>query len=124
VQNIVAQGHLFPSVNEFCKMISTFILISFSWIFFRANDMQHAVQYISSVFTEKLFSLPQYNPVILYKCLLGFIILEWIGREHKYAIANLGQKWPRLMRWSVYYFFVFLICYFAGTKEQFIYFQF
>jgi alginate O-acetyltransferase complex protein AlgI len=53
-----------------------------------------------------------------------FVILEWLGRDQPYAIARLGIGSPRLVRWSFYYALVFIICWFSGAEQQFIYFQF
>jgi alginate O-acetyltransferase complex protein AlgI len=59
---------------------------------------------------------------------IGFVILlltiEWMGREQPYAIAKLGIRWPRPVRWTVYYIIILLIFVFAGSNQQFIYFQF
>ena len=53
-----------------------------------------------------------------------FLLIEWIGREKQYAIAELGFGWPRLLRLSFYYAIIFLIFYIGGAKQNFIYFQF
>jgi len=50
------------------------------------------------------------------------IIWEWIFRkkEHGLSIAH----WPLFMRWVSYYAFIWLIFYFMGAEQEFIYFQF
>jgi hypothetical protein len=60
--------------------------------------------------------------LLLLICL--FIIIEWFGREQQYAIAHFGSKWPRPLRWVIYYSIIIAIFYFAGEKQQFIYFKF
>ena len=52
------------------------------------------------------------------------MIVEWIGREHQYAIAHLGKNWYKPVRWAMFYSIILFIIYFAGSKQQFIYFQF
>jgi len=53
-----------------------------------------------------------------------FFLIEWLGREGQYAIANLGLKWKRPIRYAMYYAIVIAIFWFGGNKQQFIYFQF
>ncbi len=55
----VAQGKIFPSMKEFFLMGLTFCLTALSWIFFRANDIDHAVSYINSIFSPSLFTIPR-----------------------------------------------------------------
>ena len=44
--------------------------------------------------------------------------------ELSQAIAKTGFKWKRSLRWAMYYVIIFVIFLFAGTEQQFIYFQF
>jgi len=53
-----------------------------------------------------------------------FLIVEWLGREQQYALADLGTRWYRPLRWAMYYAIVLAIYNFAGSEQQFIYFQF
>lgn len=120
----VAQGRLLPSVREFFAMGVTFSLAVLAWIFFRAESLAHAMQYIGGIFTRSLFSMPTIFPKVLLGLIALFMLVEWLGREQQYAIAKLGIAWPRPVRWATYYLMVFAVFYFAGSKEQFIYFQF
>ncbi len=121
---IVAEGRYLPSLKEFMNMTLTFSLTVFAWIFFRAQDLSHAFNYIGGIFTSSLFSIPIVKPMFILLFLSLFLAIEWLGRERQYALANLGLKWPRALRWTFYYSIVFCIFYFAGEKQQFIYFQF
>lgn len=122
--DIVAQGKYLPTLKELGSIAITFGLTMFAWIFFRAETLQHALAYISNIFTSSLFAMPSVLPSILFLFLFFFLIIEWLGREEQYAIASLGLKWPKPLKWAMYYFFVFAIFYFAGSEEKFIYFQF
>jgi hypothetical protein len=54
-----------------------------------------------------------------------FIFTEWTGRTGQYGIQNLGIRWKRPYRYTIYYLIIFLILYFGNfNKNQFIYFQF
>lgn len=120
----VAIGKIVPSMKEISQILVTFTLTVFAWIFFRANNVEHAVNYISGIFTKSLFSIPSERPVILILIVIIFVLIEWLGREHQFAIANINNKLPREIRWVFYYAVIFMIFYFSGTEQQFIYFQF
>jgi len=120
----VAEGKIFPSLKDLVSMIITFSLVVFAWIFFRAESLTHAVQYISGIFSESLLSLPQKQPRVLVAVIIFFMVVEWIGRTQQYALASFGLKWPRLLRWTFYYCLIAAIFYFTGPEKQFIYFQF
>lgn len=126
--DIVAKGKYLPTVKEFFSMVLTFSLTVFAWIFFRANNVEHAFQYIGEIFSSSLFTIPSFGEiwraVPIGFLILGFLLVEWLGREEQYAIAKLGIQWYRPVRWSMYYGIILLIIYFAGSKQQFIYFQF
>ena len=122
--DIVAKGKYLPTVKEFLSITLTFGLTVFAWIFFRSPTIGDAMSYISAIFSHSLFTIPSVRPSILLSLLIIFSIIEWLGREHQYAIATLGYKWPKPLRWAAYYVIVFAIFYFAGSEQQFIYFQF
>lgn len=122
--NIVAQGRLFPTIKEFFSIILTFSLTVFAWIFFRSENVGEAFAFIKKIFSPGLFSKPSILPIVIFILLITFIIIEWLGREHQYAIAHLEQRFPKIIRWSFYYTAIILILFFSGTKQQFIYFQF
>ncbi|GAB2829271.1 MBOAT family O-acyltransferase [Ferruginibacter profundus] len=130
--DIVARGKYFPTIKEFLSIILTFSLTVFAWIFFRAKSLDAAMSYIGGIFSRSVFSMPDFkalvgsqnHPYILLLFLFLFIVIEWLGREHQYALAALGLKWPRPVRWFFYYCIAMLIFLFAGKEQQFIYFQF
>ncbi len=121
---IVAEGRSLPNVRELFSIGTTFMLTVFAWIFFRANDMTHALSYIKGIFTKSLLSIPSILPFTLFGLLAFFIAIEWMGREHQYALQRFGLKWPRFARISFYYLLIVLIFIFMGKEQEFIYFQF
>jgi D-alanyl-lipoteichoic acid acyltransferase DltB (MBOAT superfamily) len=122
--DVVAKGKVFPNFKEFTSLITTFVLIVFAWIFFRAWNISHAFLFISKIFTYSLFTFPTIFPIYLIILILLFIIIEWIGRESNYAIEITYQFTPKYFRLMFYYFIIFLILFFSGSEQNFIYFQF
>jgi len=126
--DIVARGKYLPTMREFFAILLTFSLTVFAWIFFRAENVSHALTYISEIFSSSLFTIPHFQGIgraVTIVFLIGiFLIVEWLGREQQYAIAHLGIKWYKPIRWALYYAIILAIFYFTGKEQQFIYFQF
>lgn len=125
----VAQGKIFPSIKEFISIILTFAMTVFAWIFFRAENIEHAFAYISEMFSGSLFTIPKfwgmYNALITIILIGIFVLIEWIGRENEYAIADFLLTRKRIYRRAFYLVLILSIFYFGNFKENvFIYFQF
>jgi hypothetical protein len=110
-------------------ILLTFHLVTFAWIFFRANSVGEAFYIATHLFTtfdvSSLYGLEGglYNlsfALILIAFLLGVQLLHT-----KKDIPRLFALQPVWLRWAVYYAFIFTILAFGefGTVE-FIYFQF
>ena len=121
---IVAKEKLFPNVKEVFKIIITFALTVFAWIFFRAENLTHAWNYISSIFSSSLFQLPNLIPKQELLLIIVFILIEWIGRENMYAIEKIFSSCKPIVRHAFYYIIIFSIIWFRGVEQEFIYFQF
>jgi alginate O-acetyltransferase complex protein AlgI len=132
---VVAQGKYLPSFRELFQMGYTFLATVLAWIFFRSDSIGHAISYIRNIFKRSLFSPPDssaFNDLhgrgqstgLLILLIVLFLIIEWVGREQQYAIAHLGSKWYKPIRWAMYYAIILAIFHFTGTEQQFIYFQF
>lgn len=131
--DVVAQDRQLPSLRELCDMLITFALTTFAWIFFRSESVDKAFDYIGRMIggLANLDSFKEaYNVVVVELALVRpfliclFFILEWTGRRHKYALENLGVRWPRSYRWSFYYLLIIMIILYSGQQQEFIYFQF
>jgi D-alanyl-lipoteichoic acid acyltransferase DltB (MBOAT superfamily) len=125
--DIVAKGKFLPTVREVLSMGITFGLTVLAWIFFRAESVGHAMRILSEIFSSSLLTIPSFigfKKVEMMCLTLIFFVIEWLGREQQYAIAHLGGKLYKPIRWAMYYSIIFAIFYFAGEEQQFIYFQF
>ncbi len=124
----VAKNKFFPSIKDLLMMGSTFALSLFAWIFFRADDLSHAFRYISGIFSDTMFSYTSIDKTakVLTTVILivFFVIIEWIGRNNKYAIEKIGSTKYRIINWGFFYLIIALIFVFGGVQQDFIYFQF
>ncbi|SEF47984.1 MBOAT family O-acyltransferase [Algoriphagus boritolerans] len=124
----IAKGKTLPSAKEFLLILFTFGLTVFAWIFFRAENLNHAITYIGKILSMSLFEIPRFNDMrnalILILIVAIFLIIEWNGRGERYSISNLGLKWKKPTRYFFYYCIIGAIFWFGGKEQQFIYFQF
>ena len=122
--------------KHFWQLPVTFILVCFTWIFFRADSMQDAVWIISRLFWDASRPLSYIQTCI--NCLgvtlvaaIGMLLSVAILTAYDYAalkrdvIAALSRR-KAFVRWPVYVFFLLIIALFApkGVATEFIYFQF
>jgi D-alanyl-lipoteichoic acid acyltransferase DltB (MBOAT superfamily) len=122
---IVAKDRYLPSIREVLNIGLTFGLTVFAWIFFRAENLGHAINIIAEIFSRSIFTIPTVTGSLAIKILMPlFILIEWFGREQQYAIASLGLKWKRPVRYAFYYTIFISIYIFGGDAQEFIYFQF
>ena len=126
--DVIAYKKFIPTLKELIQMGITFSLTVFAWIFFRANNIRHAISYISEILSPSLFTTPKFKgimeSIIIIILVIVFVLSEWKGREGKYAIAHLGIKRKRYFRYALYYAIILAIFLFGGKEQQFIYFQF
>lgn len=122
--DVVAQDKILPTVKEFLQVLLTFILATFCWIFFRAENLTHAFSYISGFFRNTFLDKPNITINWVLYFVFPFTIIEWLGRQREYAISHLFLKSPVWVRWFFYYLIAISVLYFAGAEQQFIYFQF
>lgn len=125
----VAKGKKFPTVGEFFNILLTFTLVLFAWIFFRANNLTHALSYIGKIFSKSLFTMPaldvsKYQLLQIAILIIAFMTVEWFGRENRYAIEKLKGLKSRNFRLAFYFSMILIAFLFMGRAQAFIYFQF
>ena len=127
-RDTVAHGRLLPSFKELVSMIVTFLFINFGWILFRAPDFAGFCDFTVRLFSPSLFTLSGLTmkmATMLMWC-AGLLIVEWIQREREHVLQIDGYRVfaTQVSRLLLYALLVFVIFYFAGQVQTFIYFQF
>jgi D-alanyl-lipoteichoic acid acyltransferase DltB (MBOAT superfamily) len=124
----VAQGKFLPSFKDALNMLLTFGLTLIAWIFFRSANVESAFHYIAKIFSPSLFEMPWFESIrdSIYTSIIivVFIVIEWLGRHHEYAIEKLAINWQTPLKWSFYYAIAMAIFLFGAKASPFIYFQF
>jgi alginate O-acetyltransferase complex protein AlgI len=102
------------------QILYTLSLTTIAWIFFRADNLFHAVKYIQKIMSKTILTYPHNLKII--PLIIFFIGVEWIqkNKQHGLQINHL----PVLFRWLSYYLLIFMIGYFGAEQKIFIYFQF
>lgn len=127
---IVAKGRNLPTMKETFQMALTFALTVFAWIFFRAENMGHAVDYISRIFSPSLFAFPDLGQLENFwttvMLIATFLLVEWKGRENNYALEGMRNMNRKTVRWFSYVIILLTIYFYGyfGENVEFIYFQF
>ncbi|MCU7551490.1 MBOAT family protein [Chitinophagaceae bacterium LB-8] len=125
----IAGNKMLPSFSEAARMLATFVLVMFTFIVFRAENITQAFNYYQRLFSISLISIPAVpKGYLTFRTLLLFIgsmlLIEWLNREKEHGL-QLGVIKGRIFRWSVYAFIFFLIGMLMETSETpFIYFKF
>jgi alginate O-acetyltransferase complex protein AlgI len=123
---IVAEGKIFPSLKDLFSILLTFSLTVLAWIFFRADSVSAAFDYIRNIFTSQLFTVPYNFNLDLFIIVLLFFAAEWLQRTKQHALQfNPGNKWKHygiVAASSVVLWAIFLWGNFGN--KSFIYFQF
>ncbi|HZW03607.1 MAG TPA: MBOAT family protein [Anaerolineaceae bacterium] len=120
----------FSRLTGALSLLITFHLVTFAWIFFRANSLGDALYIAGHLFTGLElqagygFGLGLYDLAIV---LLAILVMEGSHLfEHRTgAVWTYLRSWPRWLRWATDYALIFAVLLFGrmGVTE-FIYFQF
>jgi D-alanyl-lipoteichoic acid acyltransferase DltB (MBOAT superfamily) len=120
LSEVVAQDQLLPNLKELFQMLGTFAFVTFAWIFFRANTLTDATQYLHQLLTN----LPQIKAIegksiLFWGALL--LSLDWYLRHNE---RKLRVPTNRILRTGIYFVLALVVLLKLGSHQSFIYFQF
>ena len=115
-----------PEISDLHRILLTFSITTIAWIFFRADSLSHAIDYLQNIAIWNSGKSLSIKPtLVVYIALLFFG--DWIGRKHDFALNTLSEgilsksPWLRL---TLYLSLAYLILLYIGGQQNFIYFQF
>jgi D-alanyl-lipoteichoic acid acyltransferase DltB (MBOAT superfamily) len=139
-----------PSVHRTLQVLTTFALVCFAWIFFRARTVDDAMYIASHLFRDLrvttvgdllatvqaalrggvlvrlgLESLPlaRWEWAVTAMLLAGMVVVHFLERREP-MVFQIG-RWPRWRRWAAYYVMLLGIIFLGQYRSaEFIYFQF
>ncbi len=109
-------------------VISTFVLMDFAWIFFRATDMHAALSVIHGIFSGYNLSqlglaFSETNVRIGIALIIGLEVLQYLHRKRSMLIRL--EALPLALSWALWYvLIVALIVFGKFGNEEFLYFRF
>ena len=123
---VVAEGRILPSLRELWQMGTTFLLTVLAWVFFRAESISHAADFLEGILDSSVLNTPFFTGrVSAAKTILlisVMAIVEWVNRNNLHSLIVLPKN--KLIRYGIYYILVLLIMFSSGSEQEFIYFQF
>lgn len=120
----LSKDNLLPTLRELKNILSTFTLVTFSFVLFISNSLANAYSYLLKIFSLSFFSKPEISFVKVIPLILFFLSVEWIGRNGEHALSNLINLKSRLLRWVFYILIALSLFISQGKQQSFIYFQF
>ena len=113
------------------SMLLTFLFVSISWIFFRAETIHKAFYVLTHLFTDFFKSNPYgfiFDDIAKRDLMLGFVFVVFmlfVEKKKEMQALDRFTEMHFLLRWSVYLlFFIIMLVFGVFENKQFIYFQF
>ena len=109
---------LFPTYIQFANILATFLLVSMTFVLFRADTISQAFEYYFRIFmlnVSKPTEFLQYHFKNAVLIMILFLVSDWV--RFKFKI-------PKIIRIIFYMVAGVLILASMGSKSSFIYFQF
>ena len=123
--DIVSKNKYFPSFKEIFQIVSTFILTTLAWIFFRAETVHQALKYISGIFSNQnglkidyISGLERYSFEVLFLIPI-LCFFEWSYKNNETPFEGRLKNINELL--------IVIILFIFGqftNHSSFIYFQF
>ena len=113
-------------ISDLHRILLTFSITTIAWIFFRADSLSHAIDYLQNIAIWNSGKSLSIKPTLVVYIALLFLG-DWIGRKHDFSLNILTEgvlsKSP-LIRLTLYLSLAYLILLYIGGQQNFIYFQF
>jgi len=118
-----------PSATDFIRILATFLVVMIAWVFFRAENLSHALSYLGGMFdfgSDKVHSiLNPYDNQSLFKenlILIAFIIIDYLIYSNR--LSGFYSKELCRIPLQAALLCLILINMPIGSDLSFIYFQF
>ncbi|MFA6605193.1 MAG: MBOAT family O-acyltransferase [Patescibacteria group bacterium] len=124
----------FPRLNKYLQILTTFSLVTFAWIFFRAKNISDAFYIVRNLFNWHGFVDFGYlrsafflaSPYVFVVSLFGILSLEFVHLYQRHdSIRHMLLNRPVYFRFFIYFLLLFSILLCGNfSSHEFIYFQF
>ncbi|MBC5772967.1 MBOAT family protein [Pontibacter sp. KCTC 32443] len=129
----------YPLLYKWVQVLSVFVLVCFSWIFFRANSLSDALYIIKYSFVglgnfSQVFAGVNLDHILFMEqgakvfavSVIAILVMETVHLiQRNGSVSQLILQRPAVIRWSVYYIALIAVLLFGQFgNQEFIYFQF
>ena len=126
--DVVAQDRKLPNLRELWQMTTTFAFVTIAWIFFRADGMRMALDYIKhigvSIFEHPKQFLSPPGGKMAFVCFLPLILGDWYLRRDERSLESSSNKSFRKIIYLGLALIIMNHFFSADESSSFIYFQF
>jgi len=125
VSTVVAHDEKYPTLKELSQIIVTFMFVTFAWIFFRANTLYEAGEYIKLLNpfynTNNTIDTTLKNTLLFLLYSIPLLLGDWYLRRDE-RVLRVPKN--RVIRYLIYFILAYLCVAMMNDKSTFIYFQF
>lgn len=131
VQPIISQASVIPHLSfgreatKFVLAMLTFLLVSLSWVFFRAPDFDTAMRLLLAMFGVIPTRIPLLATLDIYKVILiiaAMLACHWMMRDT--SVAKVAERTPGWILGIGWAFMLIVLVLTQKSTGSFIYFQF
>ena len=119
---------LYHTLPRPLRIAATFLLVLFSWVLFRAENLTAAGRYLGAMFgispstaASALLAADIYAPLYLVVMTVCAVLVFLRAQAHEWSLKP--QTWPRVMLLMPLFVFSLLVM-FSQAFNPFLYFQF
>lgn len=127
----------YPRIFNFAKVLNTFAIVCFAWIFFRTNTLYDSIEVIGIIFNSNILlpqvladnyyllvrKVPFLTIILSYSFLLAFEIILFF--ERRIRLYDKIMEYHLVVRWLIYTFVVSLLLFLSVVGDtKFIYFKY
>ena len=117
--SIIGENTFLPTPKEFLQVLSTFLMVTIGWVFFRSETIEGAFVFLNQMFFE--IDIPSVKLQGVGYVVIFFII-DYVNRKNE---RNPFINVNKVLRWIFYVFLIFqTMSHWGRFKGDFIYFQF
>lgn len=117
-----------PRIMDFGRIALTFIVVTFGWILFRADNKSQAFFYVTRMVSiDGLFSIPWLHTrafyIPLFISIFFLFVVEWyVSRGREYVFRN--QLADKITKWIICIVITLSVIFCGSPSSSYIYFQF
>jgi D-alanyl-lipoteichoic acid acyltransferase DltB (MBOAT superfamily) len=120
--DVVAAGRLLPSLGEVARVGLTFAAVAVAWVFFRADSVGLAFDYVLRMFDLRQLGSPQIMPTRVALYIAIMLGVEWLNRDKEHGLSVVRA--PRGVRWACYLSLSYAVALLSADAQTFLYFKF